>query len=373
MLVKFYDSVREYKNLKKEFDSAIEKVMKRGDFILGKEVKELEDEIKKFTGAKHAAAVASGTDALVITADILGFKKNREVITTPFTFFSSVSSITRNGGKPVFVDIDEETFNMNADLIEEKITEKTSGILPVHLFLQISDMNKIMKTADKYNLRVLEDSAEAFGMKIRTSDDNYLHAGTIGDFGIFSFYPTKTLGAYGDAGMIITNNDELFEKAKSYRIHGASKKYYHEYIGYNSRLDTIQAAVLLIKLKHIKNSIERRNKLAEIYNKELSSIAELRFPKIKGDQKHVYYVFNILTSKRDELSQHLKENNIQHTIYYPKPLHLQDCFQYLGYKKGDFPVSEKISEEILALPMYPELTEEEIKYTADKIKEFFIK
>jgi UDP-2-acetamido-2-deoxy-ribo-hexuluronate aminotransferase len=370
MEVKFFTSKREYHEKKAEFDTAVLSVMEKGNFILGEEVRQLEESVEAFTGAKYAIGVASGSDALTITADILGFKEGKEVITSPFTFFASVSCITRNGAKPVFVDIDEDTFNINAEAIEEKITENTVGILPVHLFSQMADMDKIMEVAKKHDLKVLEDAAEAYGMRWTGEGETSRHSGTIGDFGIFSFFPTKTLGAYGDAGMIVTNDEKLYELAKAYRVHGATQKYHHDYVGYNSRLDTMQAAILLVKMQYIQNAIEKRAIIAKWYDEGLANIQDVKIPKGKFNQESVYYVYNILSEKRDKLAAYLKENGIQTSIYYPRPLHMQECFQELGYKKGDFPVSEKISEQILALPIYPEITKDEVEYVCNCIKNF---
>jgi dTDP-4-amino-4,6-dideoxygalactose transaminase len=370
MEVKFFTSKREYHEKKAEFDEAVISVMEKGNFILGEEVRELEESVEAFTGAKHAIGVASGSDALTITSDILGFKEGKEIITSPFTFFASVSCITRNGAKPVFVDIDEDTFNINAEGIEEKITENTIGILPVHLFSQMSDMDKIMEIAKEHDLKVLEDAAEAYGMRYTGKGETSKHSGTIGDFGIFSFFPTKTLGAYGDAGMIVTNDEKLYSMAKAYRVHGATKKYHHDYVGYNSRLDTMQAAILLVKMKYIKNAIEKRGIIAKWYDEGLANIESIRIPKVKFNQESVFYVYNILSEKRDELAAYLKENGIQTSIYYPRPLHMQECFAELGYKSGDFPVAEKISGQILALPIYPEITKDEVNYVCECIKKF---
>jgi UDP-2-acetamido-2-deoxy-ribo-hexuluronate aminotransferase len=371
MKVNFYTSQREYAEKKTEFDSAIQDILSKGNFILGEEVKVLEKAICNFTGAKYAVGVASGSDALTLTSDMLGFKDGKEVITSPFTFFASVSCITRNGAKPIFVDIDEDTFNIDVSQIEDKITENTVGILPVHLFLQMADMDKIMEISKKHDLKVLEDAAEAFGMRWIGNGFEAKHSGTIGDFGIFSFFPTKTLGAYGDAGMIVTNDEKLYELAKAYRIHGATKKYHHDYVGYNSRLDTLQAAILNVKMKYIDESIKKRNIIANWYIERLEGCSSIKLPKVKGNQQQVYYVFNILAEKRDELSKYLSSKEIQSSIYYPKPLHLQKCFEYLGYKKGDFPVSEKICEEIIALPIYPEITLEEVDFVCNTILEFY--
>jgi len=373
MKVNFYTSQREYSDKKAEFDSAIGNVLKDGISTLGKEVVEFEKSIEEFTGAKYAIGVASGTDALVIASDILGFKDGKEVITSPFTFLASTSCIARHGGKPVFVDIDQETFNIDVNKMEERITERTVGIVPIHLFCQMADMDKIMELSKKYNLRVLEDAAESFGMRWKGNGEDYSHSGTIGDMGIFSFFPTKTLGAYGDAGMIVTNDEHLANLAKSYRVHGASKKYHYDYIGYNSRLDSIQAAILLVKMRYINDAIQKREKIAGWYKDRLKDCQYLKFPMVKGDQKPVSYVFNILAEKRDELAEYMKKNEVQYSIYYPMPLHLQKCFSYLGYKKGDFPVAEKISQNIIALPIYPEITEEEVDFVCETIKGFYKK
>lgn len=371
MKVNFFTSTREYEEKKNEFDNAVLSLMKNGISTLGKEVKDFESQVQEYTGAKYAIGVASGTDALVLASDILGFRDGKEVITSPFTFLASTSCIARHGGKPVFVDIDEDTFNIDADKIEEKINSNTVGIVPIHLFSQMADMDKIMNLSKKYNLKVLEDAAEAFGMKWRGNGDTYKHSGTIGDFGIFSFFPTKTLGGYGDGGMIVTNDDELAKLAKMYRVHGASKKYHYDYLGYNSRLDSIQAAVLQVKLKYIDEAIRKREIVAGWYKDRLKNLEFVTLPGIKGEQKPVYYVFNILADRRDELADYLKKNEVGYSIYYPLPLHLQKCFSYLGYKKGDFPVTEKMAERVMALPIYPEITEDEVDFVCQTIRNFY--
>ncbi|MGH4123928.1 MAG: DegT/DnrJ/EryC1/StrS family aminotransferase [Clostridium sp.] len=373
MKVKFYTPTREYQEKKAEFDAAVLGLMERGVSMLGKEVTDFEEAVKEFTGAKYAIGVASGTDGLVMASDILGFKEGTEVITSPFTFLASASCIAKNGAKPVFVDIDEETFSIDATKIEEKITKDTVGIIPIHLFSQMGDMDKIMDIASRHNLRVLEDSAESFGMRYKGNGSEYKHAGTIGDFGVFSFFPTKTLGAYGDAGMIVTNDDNLASLAKMYRVHGASKKYHYDFIGYNSRLDSMQAAILQVKIKYINDAISNRDRIAKLYKDRLQDCEFIKIPTIQGNQKPVYYVFNILAERRNELSEYLKANDIGTSIYYPIPLHLQKCFEYLGYKKGDFPVAERIAENIMALPIYPEITEEEVEFVCETIKKFYKK
>jgi len=372
MKVPFYDATREYRFYKAEFDKAIAEVIESGAFILGKQVQNFEDAVCKYSGAKYAVGVANGSDALVIASDILGFKHGAEVITPAFTFFASASCIARLDGMPVLCDVDEDTFCMDMKDAENRITDKTKGLLPVHLFLQTADMAKCMELAEKHRLAVLEDAAEAFGMKTMHNGE-YKHAGLIGDVGIFSFFPTKTLGAYGDGGMLVTNDEDLYKKAKSYRVHGASKKYHHDYIGYNSRLDTLQAAILSVKLLHIDNAIQKRAAHAARYREMLKDIAGIKLPLIKDGNKEVNYVFCIQAEKRDALQNYLSSKKIDTSVYYPVPLHLQKCFEYLGYKKGDFPVSEKLCGTALALPMFPELTENEVSFVCESIKEFYLK
>lgn len=370
MNVPFYTSTREYHSRKAEFDSAIQAVLERGDFILGSAVKPFEDDVAAYSGAGHAIGVANGSDALVLASDILGFKDGVEVLTPTFTFFASTSCIHRVGGHPVFTDVDPDTFCMDMEDAAARITKKTKGILPVHLFLQMADMKACMALARDHGLSVLEDAAEAFGMK-QLYDGEYKGAGTIGDFGVFSFFPTKTLGAYGDAGIIITNNNEYAAKARSLRVHGSSVKYHHDYVGYNSRLDSLQAAILSVKLKRNDEAIARREYLGNLYREQLAEIDAIKLPVIREGNKPVYYVFCIKAEKRDELADHLKKNGIGTSIYYPVPLHLQKCFAHLGHKKGDFPVAEKLCTEVLALPMYPELEEKEVEYICEKIRSFY--
>jgi dTDP-4-amino-4,6-dideoxygalactose transaminase len=370
MNVPFYTATREYKLYKEEFDKAIADVISSGAFILGKQVQEFEEAVCRYTGAKYAVGVANGSDALVIASDILEFKRGAEILTPVFTFFASASCIARLDGKPVFCDVDEDTFCMDMKDAENRITDKTKGILPVHLFLQTADMAACMELAEKHQIAVLEDAAEAFGMKALYKG-KYQHAGLIGDFGVFSFFPTKTLGGYGDGGMIVTNNEELYQKAKSYRTHGSTQRYHHDYVGYNSRLDTLQAAVLSVKLSRIDNAIQQRAKHAAQYREMLKDITEIALPVIKDGNMEVNYVFCIKAEKRDALEEYLKSKEIGTSIYYPVPLHLQKCFDYLGHKKGDFPVAEKLCGTVLALPMFPELTEDEVAFVCECIKGFY--
>lgn len=370
MNVPFYTATREYQNRKNEFDSAISSVLEKGDFILGNAVKEFEQAIEKYSQVKHAIGVANGSDALVIASDILGYKDGAEVLTPTFTFFASTSCIARLGGKPVFTDVDPDTFCMDMNDAASRITKNTKGILPVHLFLQMADMNTCMQLAKEHNVTVLEDAAEAFGMK-QTVQGKTLTAGTVGDFGVYSFFPTKTLGGYGDGGIITTNSDDYAAKARSLRVHGSSVKYYHDYVGYNSRLDTLQAAILSVKLQKIDEGITKRAALGSLYNDRLAGIEQIHVPVVKEANTPIFYVYTIKVQDRDALNAHLQSKGIGTSVYYPVPLHLQKCFSYLGYKKGDFPVAEQLCTEVLALPMYPELTEDEAHYVCDVIEGFY--
>lgn len=370
MNIPFYTSTREYEARKSEFDAAVQRVMGKGDFILGSEVAEFERESASWLGAKYAVGVASGSDALVIASDILGFKGGAEVLTPTLTFFASTSCIARLGGKPVFVDADPSTLEMNLEDAASRATNRTRGIVPVHLFNQATPMQRVMDMAKERSLVVLEDAAEAFGMECEI-DGKWRKAGAIGSIGIYSFFPTKTLGAYGDAGLMVTNDEELYLKMKSYRVHGASVKYHHDYIGYNSRLDTMQAAVLRVKLSRIEEAIASRARIAALYRERLSRLGDIRLPSIALGNRPVNYVFNILAPRRNELAEHLKRQGIGTAIYYPIPLHLQKCFAYLGHKKGDFPVAEGICDEVLALPIFPELREDEVNYVCDAVASFY--
>lgn len=375
MNVPFFTSVREYHNKKEEFDKAINSVLEKGDFILGSEEKRFEEEISKYISIQYpvyTVGVGNGSDALVLGADALEYKSGAEVITPVLTFFASASCITRNGGVPVFCDVDEDSFCMDMNDAAKRITKKTKGLLPVHLFAQMANMNDALNLAKDNNLTVFEDAAEAFGMKQVINNKDFL-AGTIGDAGVYSFFPTKTLGGYGDGGMFLTKREDLFHKVKCLRVHGATKKYHHDLVGYNSRLDSLQAAILNVKLKTINESISKREIVAKQYYEMLSDVEQIKLPTIKDYNKPVYYVFQLKVDKRDELVEFLKENEIGTCIYYPIPLHLQKCFSYLGYKKGDFPIAEKLCDSVIALPIYPEITEDEVSFVCQKIKEFYSK
>jgi len=365
MNISLIDLTKQYELLKEELHDSIEKVLKSGQFILGANVKTLEDEIAQYTGNKYGIGVANGTDALVLTLDALGIGPGDEVITSPFTFFASAECISRVGARPVFVDIDPLTYCMDVNQIEEKITERTKAIIPVHIFGQMVDMDPILAIAEKYGLYVIEDACQAIGASYKGKP-----AGSMGIAGCFSFFPTKNLGCYGDGGMVITSDEELAGKIRLLRAHGSPKKYYHERLGYNSRLDEIQAAILRVKLRYLDKWNEARRQKAAVYTEAFKDLP-VKTPYEAPYGRHVYHLYVMATSERDALSNYLKQKGIGCGIYYPLPLHLQPVYKELGYNKGDFPVAEKLCEEALAIPLYPELEEEKQQYIIQTIREFF--
>ncbi len=369
MKIPMTDLTREYNELKDEINRAVISVMERCNFILGDEVSKFEEEFSQLNGSKYAISVASGTDALRIALLASGIKNGDEVITTPFTFIATTETISQVGAKVVFADIDENTYNIDPSSIEEKITPKTKAIIPVHLYGYPADMNKIMEIAKKYNLIVIEDCAQSFTAKCRINGE-WKFTGAIGSCGTFSFFPAKNLGAYGDGGLITTDTLEVASTAKMLRNHGSRERYIHETEGFNSRLDTIQAAILRIKLKHITKATEMRNNIAKKYASALNGLCIV--PKVEDGYYHSFNYYTVRFENkeiRDRVSKYLTENGIANQIYYPIPLHLQKAYTHLGYKKGDLPTAEKTAEQVLSLPMFPYLTDAEIDYIASKIKE----
>lgn len=364
MEIPFLDLTIKDEKIREEIISKITDVINSGRYILGKEVSQFEEEIAKYLDVEYAISCASGSDALFLSLLSLEIKPGDEVITTPFTFFSTASTIKRLGAKPVFVDITPKTFNIDEKLIEKAITSKTKAIIPVHLFGQTANMTEIMKIAKKHDLFVIEDACQAIGAK-----HNSKKAGTFGDLGCFSFFPTKNLGGFGDGGLIVTNNKSLAQYLRKARVHGSSKKYYHEFIGINSRLDAIQAAILRIKLKHLDNWNSKRRDIAKKYSKAL--MHSFQVPLIEKENLHVFHQYSLLAKDklhREKIISNLKKENISSKIYYPLPLHLQPCFSELNYKEGDFPVSEEISKRIFSLPIYPTLSETKVKKIIGTIK-----
>lgn len=394
MEVKILDLTRQYELIKDKVEPAICKQMQSGMYIMGKAVTDFEQKFASYIGVKHAISVNSGTDALVIALRALGIKAGDEVITTPFTFFASAETIAAIGAVPVFVDIEEDTYNIDPFKIESKITNKTKAILPVHIFGQPANMNEICSIAEKYNLVVIEDACQAVG-----SEYNGKKIGSIGNVGCFSFFPTKNLGAFGDGGMITTDDDNVAIICRAFREHGMAQngakarfilegieddlagnvspeglynpyKYYNYLIAYNSRLDALQAVVLSIKLDYLDGFNSKRTSIAKYYEEELKECTGIITPKVKGPVKPVWHQYALKCNKKDELGNFLAQKKVGSAAFYPVPLHLQKAFSYLGYKEGDLPIAEKIAKQTVCLPIFPELYQEELKYIVECIKEF---
>jgi dTDP-4-amino-4,6-dideoxygalactose transaminase len=354
----------QYASIKYEILAAVSEVLEAQICIGGPKVAELEEKIAAASNCRYAVGVSSGTDAILSSLMSLGIGDGDEVITTPFTFFATVGCIARVGAKPVFVDIDPITYNINPNLVEQAVTGATRAIIPVHLFGQMADMDPIMEIAEKHNLAVVEDAAQSI-----TSTYKGKKAGSFGAVGCFSFFPSKNLGAAGDGGMIVTNNEQMYSRLKAMRNHGSNPKYYHQFVGGNFRLDAIQAAILLVKLSHLDDWSEARRRNATFYD-EMFADTIIKTPYINPNCVSIYNQYVIRIPNRDEVMALLRKENIGCEIYYPCPMHLQECFSNLGYKQGDFSEAEKASKEVLAIPIYPELTSDMQNYVADKIMSF---
>ncbi|QOP41435.1 DegT/DnrJ/EryC1/StrS family aminotransferase [Sulfurimonas marina] len=362
MKIDFANLKYQHEIYKDEIEEAIIKVARNCNFIMGDEVQELEKNLEKFTGARYAVTCSSGTDALLLAMMALDIKPGDEVITTPFTFIATAETIAFLGAKPVFVDIDEKTYNIDPTRIEEKITENTKAIIPVSLYGQPSDIDTIQAIANKHNLQVIIDGAQSFGSTYNGKTDS-----SLGNISTTSFFPAKPLGCYGDGGAVFTNDEELANKMKSLRVHGQSKRYHHKYIGMGGRLDTIQAAVLNVKLKYYEKDLVLRQEVASKYTKAFENKLDITLPFVEEKATSGWAQYSVRVKNRDELQARLKEVGIPTAVHYPMPLHLQECFQYLGYKQGDFPISETVSNEIMSLPMNPYVTDEEIEYISSKL------
>lgn len=366
MQVPMLDLRRQYQEIKEEVMPVIEEVCQSQALCLGPAVDKFENEIARYCDCKHAIGVSSGTDALLVALMAGGVSAGDEVIVPSFTFAATTGVVARIGAKPVFIDIDPETFNMDTDQLKSLVTDRTKAIIPVHLYGQMADMEPILDIASKHNLLVVEDSAQSIGAK-----QNDKMSGSLGDFGCYSFYPTKNLGAFGDGGLITTNSDQLNTRTRMVRNHGQNATYKYEMIGGNFRLDGIQGAVLSVKLKHLDIWAQKRRDNAAAYDAALAGIDGLVTPVVKPYNLSVYNQYTIRTARRDELKAHLVGNGIGCGVYYPEPLHLQKCFEYLGYKDGDLPVTDKACREVLSIPVSPELTQEQRSYVIEKIKEFY--
>jgi dTDP-4-amino-4,6-dideoxygalactose transaminase len=366
MKVPLLDLKAQYAALRAEMLEAVTKVLEGQQFINGPEVGELEAQIAAYSGCPRAVGVSSGTDALLCALMALGIGPGHEVITTPYSFFATAGCIARTGARPVFVDIDPATFNIDGGAIGTAVTDKTKAIMPVHLFGQMADMDAVMAVAAKWNLLVIEDAAQAIGATWQGRA-----AGSIGTVGCFSFFPSKNLGGLGDGGMIVTQDPDLAEKLVVFRNHGSKPKYHHHFVGGNFRLDTIQAAGLLVKLRHLDRWSAKRRENAARYDALLADVAAVHRPRVRSGAVSIYNQYVIRAERRDDLQAFLKERGIGTEVYYPISLHEQECFLALGYRRGAFPHSEEAARTSLALPIYPELTEEQIVYVAAQVRAFF--
>ena len=364
------DLYGQYLNIKEEVDQSIQQVIESAIFIKGGKVTEFEQHLKEYMGCP-VITCGNGTDALQIAFMALELQPGDEVITTPFTFVATAEVLALLGLKPVFVDVNPGTFNIDIEKIEAVITSRTRAILPVHLFGQSVNMQQVMAIARKYDLYVVEDAAQSLGTDYWSGDGKNLKSGTIGHIGCTSFFPSKNLGAFGDGGAIFSRNEELAARIRSIANHGMKVRYYYERIGVNSRLDSIQAAILDVKLKYLDNYIQARLTAADWYDRHLGHLEDLIIPMRVTYSSHSYHQYTIRTGMRDELQAFLKGRGIPSMIYYPSPIHLQEAYRYLGYNEGDFPVAEQLSREVLSLPMHTEMNEDQLGYITDTILEFF--
>ena len=370
MKVPLLDLTEQNNSLRPEIEAALGRVLDTNAFILGGEVKALEEELAAYCGTKYAIGCASGSDALLLALMAVGVGAGDEVITTPYSFFATVSAVTRLGAKPVFVDIDPKTFNLDVTQVESLINERTKAIQPVHLYGQCAEMAELNKIAARHGIPVVEDAAQAIG-----ADESGQRAGAMSEVGCFSFYPSKNLGGMGDGGFMTTDDDKIARELFALRVHGSEERYYHKWVGLNSRLDGFQGAVLRTKLPHLDHWSNRRKENADGYRSMFtdSGLGEvIELPYERENCRHIYNQFVVrVPGRRDPLRQFLAANDIGTDIYYPVPLHMQECFEYLGYREGDYPESERAAKESLALPIYPELKTEQQEYVVEKVREFF--
>lgn len=371
MKVPLLDLQAQYETIRDEVRAAVGRVFDSQHFVLGAEVQALEEEIARYSQTKFAIGCASGSDALLLALMSCGIGPGDEVITTPFSFFATASTIARLGAKPVFVDIDQQTYNLDPSLVAPAMTDHTKAIVPVHLYGQCAAMDPLIELSQSRGVAIIEDAAQAIG-----AEDAQRRAGSMGTIGCLSFYPSKNLGGAGDGGMLVTSDLDHARRLHTLRVHGEASKYHHEVIGINSRLDALQAAVLRAKLPHLDEWTTARQRKAQQYELMFidAGLAEqIAVPFVRGNTRHIFhqFVIRVPDGRRDALREHLRESGVGTDVYYPVPLHLQKCFAYLGYQSGDFPVAEKAAQETLALPVYPELTDEQQDYVVNAIVKFF--
>jgi dTDP-4-amino-4,6-dideoxygalactose transaminase len=370
MNVPLLDLVAQYRTIKNDVLPAMLQVVETQQFIMGPAIPQLETEIARLSHAKHGIGCASGTDALLLPLKALNLKPGDEVITTPFTFFATAGTIHNAGGTPVFVDIDPGTFNIDPAAVKRAITPRTRAIMPVHLYGQMADMLALMAVAAPKGIKVIEDAAQSIGAR-RKVDGEWRMAGELGWVTGYSFFPSKNLGAWGDGGMMVTADDAAADRLRRLRLHGGAKQYHHEEVGTNSRLDTLQAAVLLAKLPHLAGWSARRQEHAAYYTRALGDLPQVKTPDVDPANEHIFHQYTIRAERRDALQAHLKKEGIGHAVYYPIPLHRQPCFAHLGYKHGSLPQSERASQEVISLPIYPELTRTQLDRVIDVIRGFY--
>ncbi|HXM38177.1 MAG TPA: DegT/DnrJ/EryC1/StrS family aminotransferase [Gemmatimonadales bacterium] len=370
MNVPLLDLVAQYTAIKDDVLPAMMRVVEAQQFIMGPAVPQLETEIARLSRAKHGVGCASGTDALLLPLKALNLQPGDEVITTPFTFFATAGAIHNAGGKPVFVDIEPDTWNIDPAAVARALTPRTRGIVPVHLYGQMAAMERLLQIAQSRRIPIIEDACQAIGAR-RMIDGEWRAAGELGWVTAYSFFPSKNLGAWGDGGMMVTSDDAAAERLRKLRLHGGAKQYHHEEVGTNSRLDTLQAAVLVAKLPHLAAWSARRREHAAYYTKALAGVPQIKPPVVDPANEHIFHQYTIRAERRDELQAHLKKEGIGHAVYYPIPLHRQPCFAHLGYKDGSIPQSERASREVLSLPIYPELTRAQLDRVVDVIRGFY--
>jgi dTDP-4-amino-4,6-dideoxygalactose transaminase len=369
--VPLLDLQAQYETIRDEVRTAVDRVFDSQQFVLGAEVGSLEEEIARYSQTKFAIGCASGSDAVLLALMSCGVGAGDEVITTPFSFFATAGAVARLGARPVFADIDERTFNLNPALVEAALTERTKAIMPVHLYGQCAEMNPLIELSQSRGIPIIEDAAQAIG-----AEDRGRRAGSMGTIGCFSFYPSKNLGGAGDGGMLVTNDLDHGRRLHMLRVHGEETKYHHKLVGINSRLDSLQAAVLRVKLPHLDEWTTGRQRRAQQYELMFGDAGlseEIEVPFVRSNARHIFHQFvvRVRGGKRDGLREHLRECGVGTDVYYPVPLHLQECFAYLGYQEGDLPVGELAAKETLALPVYPELTDEQQDYVVSSIAKFF--
>ena len=370
MNVPLLDLVAQYQGIKDAVLPAVMSVIERQGFIMGPEVGQLEGQVARLSGAKHGIACASGTDALLIPLRALGLKPGDEVIAPAFTFFATAGAIHNAGGRPVFVDIEPGTFNADPKAIAAAVTPRTRAIVVVHLFGQMADMAPLVALAKKHNLMLIEDAAQSIGAR-RKVDGQWRAAGELGTVGSFSFFPTKNLGAWGDGGMMVAQDDSLADRLRRERLHGGAREYYHDEVGLNSRLDSIQAAVLLAKLPYLASWSARRREIAAQYTKSFAGLAGVTTPPVDPANEHIFHQYTIRAERREALLAHLKSRGIGHKVYYPLALHMQPCFAYLGTGRGALPLTERAAEEVVSLPIYPELTAAQQEAVVAAVRAFY--